>query len=137
MNSKIIEQVKNLSFALYEPNYEVRTQHFTFVYYKGRILTIGRNNIKTNPLNLRNLDFRLNDSPPFKGTCSELHAAIKLKNKTNIDFGKISMINVRVDKNMKISNSKPCRFCHNLLAYLAPKNVFYSNDNGEFEEFNW
>jgi len=125
--SKSIE----LARALWERNYETRCQHFSFVFYKGRLLTIGRNKIRTHPTNLKNpTNF---DSTHSKGICSELAAAIKLKNKTDISFSKLIMINVRLDKNLNVKMSRPCSSCQNLIAYLKPKQLYFTDDEGKFQ----
>jgi hypothetical protein len=45
------------------------------------------------------------------------------------------MVNVRIDLNGKIRNSKPCPFCQNLLKFLDFREVWFTNDSGGFEKY--
>ena len=111
--------------------------HVSFVLYKNRILSIGKNNHKTHPINLLNPKFNreLVNISSEKKTCSELAAIIKLKNTSNVAFNRCSLINIRVDRTGVLNNSCPCSSCKSLIKYFGFKNVFYSNELGEFVEY--
>jgi hypothetical protein len=124
------------ALALFEPDYASRCQVFSFCYLKGRLLAVGRNSKKTHPLNLVNvLRFDTGEIHRDKGCCAELSVALKIKKTTNTPFSKITIINVRLDKNKNIKMSRPCNSCNSLISYLKPKNVFYTNNSGQFEEY--
>lgn len=130
---KEFEKSIELARALWQPNYENRCQHFSFAFYKGRVLGIGRNKSRTHPVNLRNpvyFNGRINE---FKGICSELSLFLAIKSKTNIPFSKLVVVNVRIDKNLSIKMSRPCLSCSSLLAYLKPKKLYFTNSSGGFE----
>ena len=130
--SKIID----LAQALYQNDFELRTQHFSFIYLKKRLISVGRNSAKTNPTNLFN-PRRGNDGVTIKdkGTCSELAACLKLKNLTNIRTDRCDLFNVRIDKNNKIAMSAPCPSCSSLLRYFKFKGVYYTNEGARFERY--
>lgn len=126
----------DLAYALYEKDYEVRCQVFSFGWFKGRIVAIGRNRLKTHTLNLRNPIRDLNNRIiNEKSTCAELNLFIKLRNKTNIPFNKISIYNVRLDRNLQVKNSRPCLSCDSLISFLSPREIYFTNDSGNFERY--
>lgn len=132
--SKLIE----ISRALYTPKHEVRTFHVSFLLYKSRILSIGINSLKTTPINiLNNKYFRTNNGIIHnKGICSEWASLNKLKNTSNIRFNKLSLINVRIGRDGLIKNSKPCSFCESLCQFFNIKEIYFTNDKGEFEKYS-
>ena len=122
--------------ALFDPDYPIRCQVFSFGWAKGRLIAIGRNQDKTHPLNLVNvLRFDTGEIHRNKLTCAELSLALKLKKTTNIPFSKITIINVRLDKNRNVKMSRCCGSCQSLFRFLKPKNVFFTNNSGQFEEY--
>lgn len=129
MNPKLLRKAKELTYALYDPEWEPRCQHFSFIFLKGRIITIGKNSLKTDPTNLLNPKFGA-------GTCSEWDAIKKFKNKTNISYNKVVIINTRLNRKKEISIARPCPGCSNLLRHINPRAVFYTNNIGEFEQYH-
>ena len=126
-----------LSYALYDEKSILRCQHFCFIWYKDRVISIGLNNKKTNPTNFYNRKIRNgNDYTEFSGTCAELNSFIKLRNKTRILTEKCIMINTRINRNKELDYSKPCISCSNLIQYLSFKGVFFTNKLGSFEKFS-
>lgn len=129
-----------IAHALFDSkrDYGQRCNHFSFVYYKSRLISIARNSIKTHPINLYNPRYGLSgaDITYTKGSCSELNAFIKIRNLTNIPFNKLTLINIRIDNNGRLALSRPCSSCFSLLRYLNPKEIFYSNFFGEFERLD-
>lgn len=112
---------------------ERRCFHFSFIWKNSSLITIGQNNLKTNAKNRFNLkeNWILN-----KKTCSELAAFTKIKSTFNIDmWRRLSMVNVRIDRNGEIRNSHPCPACRNLIAYINPSSVWFTNNLGEFEQY--
>lgn len=135
MNTKFSKCI-DLSLALFDINYPNRCQVFCFVYYGNKLLTVGRNQNKTHSLNVRNPRIGRNgEIVANKGTCAELAGLTKIRNTSNIKFNKLTLINVRLDRNKNLVLSKPCNSCANLFKFLTPKNVFFSNNHGVFEEF--
>lgn len=133
---KLLSKAIEVASALYDSQSTHRCQHFAFLAYKGRFVSIGRNSIKTHPINLRNPKFnedKVNVSYE-KGSCAELNALLKLKKLTNIKAEKCVLINLRVDNNNKIAYSRPCSSCISLLKYFNLKDIYYSNNQGEFEK---
>ena len=135
MNPRLLNRAIEMSRAMYEPDYEVRNQHFTFGVYKNRILEIGRNSKKTNPVNILNSNLSLVPLLSIKGTCSEIDLLIKIKRKTNIPIGKLNFINVRIGHGQRVMNSSPCIWCQNMIKFFNPKSIWYSNDSNGFSKY--
>lgn len=131
---KFLQKSLEVSYAFHNPVWnkqiEHRCQHFSIIFNRNKILAIGRNKLKTTPLNLRN-------APPKtsviilsnKNTCAEFDAFRILRNRSNIT-GRLILVNVRIDRNGHIRNSHPCRFCQNLIRFLNFREVWYSTENG-------
>lgn len=126
-----------LARADYDPNAKTRCQVFSYVWYGNRVVAMGRNSHKTHPLNIRNkLKFDDGQELIDRGTCSELSSFLRLKNRTNIPYKKITLVNIRIDKGGRICNSRPCVSCQSLLRYIGIKKVYYTNQDGKFERYH-
>lgn len=148
LGQKLQEKALETALALFDPHYPVRSQHFTLVFYKGTLLSVGRNSKKTHPINLLNHQRSLNYQekswvlgngrvltpllPSLKGTCSELAALIKIKRTVNIPFNKLTLVNIRLMRDRTPGLSKPCVYCRSLLEYLGIRRVWYTDDTGHF-----
>lgn len=122
--------------ALFDPDYPLRCQVFSFGWFKKRLIAVGRNQDKTHPLNLVNvLRFDTGKIHRDKGVCSELNLILRLKKTTNIPFDKITIVNVRLDKNKNVKMSRCCNSCQSLIRYIQPKALYYTNDLGIFEKY--
>ena len=132
---KSYKRLEELAQSLVEYNSERRCRHFSFIIYKGRLISTGTNSSKTHPLNLINRKVSKvtgEDYSEQKQTCSELNAILKLKRLTNIDTKKCTLINIRYDRNDNIALAKPCQSCQNLLRYFEFKNIIYTDNNGNY-----
>lgn len=127
----------DLSRALFTTNHSLRTFHTSFIIYKSKIISIATNTSKTTPTNLLNPKNNQNgeDISRVRGTCSELNCINHFINKSSIPFKKCVLINIRLDRNNNIRNSKPCVSCFSLLQHYNFKAVFFSNDMGQFEKY--
>jgi len=128
------KKLREISLAL-APSHpsDQRCRHFSFIMNKKKILSIGTNNMKTHPKNLKfNFVNKYNDPiNDLVGTHSELNALIKLGLE---DCTGLVLVNTRVNRNGTIDFSKPCRGCLDMLQRLNFKKVFFTNKKGEFEQ---
>lgn len=131
--SKSIE----LAQADFVPNASIRCQVFSYGWYKGRVIAMGRNSAKTHTINIRNpLIFHDGKIHTEKGSCAEWCLCRKLMSRTNIPFDKIKVVNVRLDKQRTVKNSRPCFSCASgLFRFFCPKEVWFTNNFGEFERY--
>lgn len=130
MNDKLKIRSVEIAYALFKPaEHEHRVFVACFCWRKNRLVEIGINRDRTHPINLHNpLVCRRTGRvvSENKKICAELAAFISLKNKTNYEFKDISIVNVRIDRKLKIKNSRPCSSCESLFNYLTPKEIWYS-----------
>lgn len=131
---KLFKKSLELSRALYPADFgERRCAHWSFLYSKNRLLVVGENKQKSHPRNRFNVkDFDV----ALKNCCSELICFVKAKNKfENLNWKKLTMVNVRIDKRGNIKNSRCCPACQNLIKYLGIQEVYHTTDAGTFEQF--
>jgi hypothetical protein len=134
-NKLLFNRLEEISYSLIDWNDSLRCKHFSFILHKGRIVSIGVNQQKTHPTNLKNRKVSSitgKDYSDQKHTCSEFSAILKLKNLTNIDTKKCTLVNIRYNRNKKLDLAAPCMSCKNLLNYFQFKKVFWSDKNGVY-----
>ena len=128
---KLIE----IARAEFDPYCQTRCQVWSFGLIKNRIIGIAKNDVRTHTLNLRNPLSSNQSVNQSKGSCAELKLFIQLKNKMNLNYKKLTIINIRLTRNMEIGISCPCNSCKSLLRYFQPKEVIYTNNNGGWEKY--
>lgn len=126
----------DISRALKDKNQTGTYFHTSFAIKKNRIIAITFNKYgKTHPLTIDYIPRKA--SRHNKIYQAALHAEARIIIKLGeIDYSRITIVNIRVGNDLTIRNSKPCPGCEQLLAGFQPKNVFYTNDFGEFVELN-
>lgn len=119
--NKIEKKLIKLGLSLYDiPQHEYK--HFSFIVRKNKILSVGWNDKKTNPLSSK-FDY-WNDS-----THSEL-SAIK-RYVYDLDILKYCTIyNLRFSRAKQLVLSKPCDSCQALIKYFRIGRVRFSTESG-------
>jgi deoxycytidylate deaminase len=128
----IFKKCTEISYALLKKHGDYRCKHFSFIFNKNRLLSIGFNNpTKTHPKNLKIRFFNRQgiDISTAVGIHSELSAVIKLGEE---DCTRYTIVNTRINRNNKIDFSKPCEGCSSLLKQLNFKKIFYSTNHNDF-----
>jgi tRNA(Arg) A34 adenosine deaminase TadA len=131
----IISCRANLASRLIEKSFEYiercsgKTRHVSFLVRRNKILSVGWNSkIKSHPL-----------SHKFKywngSVHSELHAITRFRGSVS-DISTCDLWNVRIDRIGDIRLSKPCIKCMKLLIAFKVRNIYYTNNLGEFEQWN-
>lgn len=137
-NKLLFRRLEDIARSLIDWEDSIRCRHFSFVLHKKRIVSIGINNRKTHPSNLKNRKVSSITGEDFseqKHTCSEFNAICKLKRLTNIDTKKCILINIRYDRNKELAYAKPCMSCRSLLRYHQFKSIICTNADGNYELF--
>ena len=135
MNRSHFKRFEDIALSLIDWTEDIRCRHFSFIINKTRIVSIGINQKKTHPTNLKNRKVSAKTGEDFsaqKHTCSEFNAIIKLKNLTNMDTKKCVLVNMRYDRNKKLALASPCMSCVSLLKYHEFKKVIWTNNKGEY-----
>lgn len=134
-NKSQFKRLEDIAVSLIDWNNPIRCRHFSFILNKKRIVAIGFNQQKTHPTNLKNRKVSAITGEDFsdqKHICSEFSAIIKLKNLTNIDTKKCTLVNLRYDRNKQLALASPCMSCISLLKYHEFKKVIWTNNSGEY-----
>lgn len=126
MNASLREKLIDKSYALRElPN--CQQKHFSFIIKRNKIISLGWNNgYRTHP-----------KSKIYKCRFSTIHselAAIKNYGGPISDLIDYKLINVRIRRDGTIGLSKPCDSCMMMLAVFEFREVWYTNNLGEFVE---
>lgn len=131
---KILERSVELARALYPNPFDSRRCfHWSFLYLRNKLISVGENKDKTHPKNRFNVR---NFPPDTKATCSEFSALFKAKKTlNNIRWNRLVLVNVRIDRGGKIRNSAPCAACQNLLRYFNVVEVYHTTDKDEFIKY--
>ncbi len=102
-------------------------KHFSFIVRKNVIESIGFNYIKkTHPMAAK-------FGYPYPLLHSEMDAILKFSGPVS-ELKKCSIVNVRLNRFGRILMSKPCKFCNKLLNFFEFRNIFFTTNNGIFEE---
>lgn len=127
IQNKIVE----ISYALLSERKTCRCFHVSFLLRKNRIRHIACNNYdKTHPRCLK-LSYIGREGERYE---PRLHSelAVLIRN-GETDCSDYRMVNTRINGLGKLTMSRPCRGCQSLLRSVAIKEVWFSNDKGEFE----
>lgn len=104
-----------------------RTFHLSLIFRKNKLLCFAENVAKTHTRNLYNCSFSVDK----KGRCSELSAFLLAKSKfRELDWNKITIVNIRLGRDLEILNSRPCSSCESLYAFINPRKLVYSTPEG-------
>jgi deoxycytidylate deaminase len=129
------KRLEDIAQSLINWNDGMRCRHFSFIISKKKIVAIGTNQRKTHPTNLKNRKISYITGEDFsdqKHVCSEFNAVLKLKNMTNIDTKKCTLVNLRYDRNRQLALARPCMSCVSLLKYFEFKRVIWTNNDGSY-----
>jgi hypothetical protein len=123
-----------LARALKPDDFPCRTFHITALFERTKLICVGQNNPRTHAKNVWNNRNKFDLG--LKSTCSELDAVLKAKKRiSNLDWKRITMVNVRINRGNKVDISCPCSSCQSLLAYIRPGKVFFTTEKGNFAEY--
>lgn len=130
--NKIIE----MSYALAgRHKHRQRCKHFSFIFDKNKLLSVGVNSPKTHPLNLKYnyLNKQKDKISHIVGTHSEMSAVIKL----GFEYCEgLTIINTRINRRNEIDNSHPCNGCMELLKELKFLKILYTAKDKKFHQIN-
>ncbi len=109
------------------PDNHYRLYHVTFILKKKKIVSVGINQSKTHPKSLQ---------LGYKGHQWRQHSELRAW----LAYGKDDcsncvFVNVRIDNNGNLANSRFCLGCQHLLSMVGFKKAFFTNEKGQFEEF--
>ncbi len=123
MKLRILKRAVETAHALCPINWSnVNNSHIAFLVKKNKIIRIGWNRKRTHP--------EISKHPYHDGYVGT-HAELDVILKSGLDnLEDHSIIVLRIDRNGKLNNSKPCLGCRSVLNQFNVKNIFYSNSEG-------
>jgi deoxycytidylate deaminase len=124
INQKLLDKIIFLTRNI-DHSSKGSSLHFTFVVYKSKIITIGKNQCRTTHPKALEYGYR------FSAIHSELDAIIKCI-KLEYDISKCTFINTRMGYDGQIRIAKPCDICADLLKDFGVTKVIYTNHLGNF-----
>ena len=114
-----------------------RTRVGCIMVYKSRVISIGYNLDKTNPLqkqynNLRGFD--PNQSMVKNTVHAECYSLLQTRN-LDIDWRKVHVFVYRIKKDDSPGLARPCAACEGMLRAKGIAHVYYSTDSGYGYEY--
>lgn len=121
INFKKLEEITR---ALKSSKQTGHSFHTTFAFRGNKLLSIGINNYNKQHPSHKFGQYRSTKGSGIyvPGIHSEVSALIKLGVE---DCSDITFVNLRIDNNGKLANSKPCFNCTRVLNQIRYKNVWY------------
>ena len=135
---KIIDNSIQLACALFPEVYASKKKyqsfHFTFIYERNKLISIGQNIIDIPNAKAIKFAKKFGTVEPYRSKFlhAEISALSKLYGKFHID-GRLKLVSLRLNKDMKLCNSKPCENCQIVLDAFGLNRVWYSNQEGKIE----
>ena len=128
-----LDKIIEISYALAgKHSSKQRCRHFSFIFDRNRLVSIGMNSRKTHPMNLKfnYINKQKNSIRDFVGTHSELNAVVKLG---DYDCRGLTIVNTRINRKNEIDFSRPCNGCMDMIKKLGFKRMVYTTKNKKFE----
>lgn len=129
MNKQLSNRVLELARTICPLNFERRTSHVAFLVKKNKIVQIGINLAKSHPITK---NYKYQDHQ-HTGVHAELNVCIKSGKE---DLSKYKLVVIRINRHNQTTNSKPCIGCQGVIKQFGVGQVWYSTDNGNFEQLN-
>lgn len=121
------DRIKEIAFATMEKSITGRCWHMSIILNKSRIISIGFNNyFKTHP-KIKEYGYH-----PHSKLHAELAACLRLG---LTDCRGLTIVNIRISREMKITNSKFCNGCSNLIKSLNFSEAYHTDNSGNFVEY--
>ena len=136
MHRMNMDKVIEISFALAgKYPYKKRCRHFSFIFERNRLVSIGINNPKTHPMNLKYnyIGKKENKINEVIGTHSELSAVIKIGFE---NCKGLTIVNTRINRNNQLDYSYPCNGCCDMIKRMGFKKLIYTTKQQNFETLN-
>ena len=103
--------------------------HFAFGYNKSKLLAIGQNNPEKTNAKAWRLSQKFNTDIIYPYLHAETDLVSKLWGRHYID-NRLKIVVIRLNKNGKLRQSKPCKRCNKILKALDVNKVWWSTENG-------
>lgn len=122
-----LKRLEETAYALLPNRGNQRCFHVAQITEKSRVLAIGFNYEKGHP--------KIKELGYWRENARHAELEVVLRGGRE-DYSNCILSVLRIDKNGKLNNSKPCTFCSKLIKQVGFKRVFYTNAQGKWEKFN-
>ena len=120
---KKFNKLIDISRALYHKP-KGRFKHFTYILKGTKVISIGFNDVFKDRIRIDRKYY----SYPFKGAHSELDAIANMQDLNLVR--RSTLVNVRLNHQKELRNSKPCQVCQTFLAPFRFRAVYFSMEDG-------
>lgn len=128
MNKKLFERCIRLSRDLAEFDDNHAQRHFSFLCLRNKIICSGINNKwRTNPL-----------AKKFGHRFEVIHSEAAVIKACPVNWNQLpnlTLVNIRLNRNLDVMLSKPCKFCSKMLSWFEVGEVYYSLNENAWEQF--
>lgn len=126
MSRRLFGRCVSLSKELVKFDSAHKTQrHTSFLCYRNKIVLSSLNEkYKTHPI-----------AQQFGHRFQASHSELGIIQKCPVNWRELpnfTVVNVRLNQNLEVMLSKPCKFCHKMLDFFNVGKVYYSCDDGSF-----
>lgn len=121
------EKLIEVSYALLPRHRgELRAFHVSGIYKGSKLISLGWNKDVTHPATI--------EYNYYKGAHSHSELMSILRGGKE-DYSRHTICVLRIDRNNKLAQSKPCKCCANVIKQLNFKKVYHTNSLGEWENY--
>jgi len=133
MNKIVVKTIKR-AYKNWKPNPLIRCYHYAAAFDGNKMIAFAKNNpIKFNAKAYRMGEmFNIETYKEYPYPHAESHLVSKLLDRYNSICSNWSIVVLRINREGKILLSKPCKNCQKILDALELKNIYYSDNNGNF-----
>ena len=128
----IQKKALKLAISLFNPNLDKEQHHFSFLFDKNKLISVGFNdyNLSAKALKFAEL-FNVEQKKNYPYLHSEIHSISRVWGKVYIDK-RIRLVNVRIIRSGQIGLAKPCPDCAQVLNALGLTKIWWTKFGGDF-----
>lgn len=131
---KIIVKTIKKSYANWNPSRSVRCYHYAAAFNGNKMIAFAQNNPNQFDAKAFRMGqiFNIDTYKEYPYPHAESYLVAKLLNRYNYISPNWSIVVLRINREGRILLSKPCKNCQKILDALNLKNIFYSDNLGNF-----
>jgi len=132
--NKIIAKTIKKAYSVWKPNPLIRCYHYAAAFNNNKMIAFAKNNpIKFNAKAYRMGEmFNIETYKEYPYPHAESDLISKLLHRYNSIRTDWSIVVLRINREGRILGSKPCKNCQKILDALDLKNIYYSDNDGNF-----
>jgi len=128
MSKKLFQRCVKMSRDLAEFDKAHVQRHFSYICFRNKIICSGMNNKwRTNPI-----------AKQFGHRFEVIHSEAAVIKACPFNWNQLpnfTLVNVRLNRDLEVMSSMPCKFCTKMLDWFEVGEIFYSVSESQFERF--